>query len=158
MDPDWLASLFGPGAMNTSPLIGGTMGPTSYNTPNFLPWLNPGAGGSPTPPLVSSAAPNAPTDSGAENAPAPPPVPPVATAPPVATTAIPPGLQNKATPDSALLALLRGISAPAAPVAQKIDSPRLPTTHAIQAGQLANLLASLGIGPSQLPKLGGRIG
>lgn len=152
MDPSWLASLFGPGAMNNSPLVGGTMGPPGYDTPNYLPWLNPGSGGSPTPPLIPSAAPNAPTNSGAENPPQAP------TLPPTAAVAVPPGLQNKATPDSALLASLRGVQAPPAPVAQKVDTPRLPTLHAIPAPQLANLLASLGIGPSQLPKLGGRIG
>jgi hypothetical protein len=43
---------------------------------------------------------------------------------------------------------------PDAPVAQKVSTPHAPQVAKIQAGNLADLLASLGIGPQQaLPGL-----
>jgi hypothetical protein len=178
MDPEWLASLFGPGALNTSQFTGGTypLSPTfddRYN--NLLPFATPtvGVGGQgPTPPIVPSAAPTAPNTAEVPQPPVPPPLappapmmpaPPQAVGPPAmppavaaAPTAVPPGLMNKAEADpDKILAALRGIQAPPAPVAQHIVTPHPPVTHAIQAQHIGNLLASLGIGPAQLPRLGG---
>lgn len=54
----------------------------------------------------------------------------------------------------ALLKTLRGVQMPAPPVPQKVSTPHAPTLAKIQGGGLADLLASLGIGPQQaLPGL-----
>lgn len=54
----------------------------------------------------------------------------------------------------ALLKTLRGVQAPAAPTPQKVSTPHAPQIAKIQGGALADLLASLGIGPQQaLPGL-----
>lgn len=54
----------------------------------------------------------------------------------------------------ALLKTLRGVQMPAAPTPQKVSTPHAPQLGKIQAGGLADLLASLGIGPQQaLPGL-----
>ena len=66
-------------------------------------------------------------------------------------------LPTGARPDpNALANALRGVQAPAPPVAQKIATPHAPALAKIQGNQLASLLASLGVAP-QLPKLGGRV-
>jgi len=55
---------------------------------------------------------------------------------------------------NALLNTLKGVKMPDAPVAQKVSTPHAPQVAKIQAGNLADLLASLGIGPQQaLPGL-----
>lgn len=173
MDPEWLASLFGPGAMDTSQLTGGAYPPSPsfddrFN--NLLPFATPtvGVGGQgPTPPVVPSASPSAPSGSDVPQPPTPPTPPPMPAPPPTlgppamppavgAAPAAPPGLMNKAESDpNRILAALRGIQAPAAPTYQKITTPHPPVTHAIQAQHIGNLLASLGIGPAALPRLGG---
>lgn len=67
-----------------------------------------------------------------------------------------PGAGGAAKPGGgdALLKTLRGVQAPAAPVPQKVSTPHAPQVAKIQGGALADLLASLGIGPQQaLPGL-----
>ena len=151
MDPTWLASLFGPGALNTSQLTGGTLPPTfedRYN--NQLPFATPTTGFQVPPMPVPSAAPAAPSGAPVENPPAMPP----AIGPAPSQMA---GLVNQAGADpNRILATLRGIQAPAAPVPQHITTPHPPATHAINPGNLAQLFASLGISPSQLPQLSGK--
>lgn len=61
-----------------------------------------------------------------------------------------------ASGNNALIGALRGVSAPAAPVAQKIATPHAPVQRPIQGGELVNMLAALGMGPRdvfQLPKI-----
>lgn len=54
--------------------------------------------------------------------------------------------------DNSLLASLRGVKVPPAPAQQKVSTPGLPAIRPIQGGGLAELLASLGVGPAQVVK------
>lgn len=47
---------------------------------------------------------------------------------------------------------LRGIQAPAAPQVQRIQSPNAQPLRPVQASQVAALLASMGVSPSQLAR------
>jgi hypothetical protein len=49
----------------------------------------------------------------------------------------------------ALLKALRGVQAPAAPVAQKVSTPSLPPLRPIQGGGYLDMLLSLGLGQQQ---------
>lgn len=64
--------------------------------------------------------------------------------------------QTKPASIDRLLQTLRGVQAPAPPQAQHITTPRPAATHPVQGGykDLATLMASLGISPQQLPRLG----
>ena len=55
------------------------------------------------------------------------------------------------TSEDRILKALRGVSAPPAPIAQKVDTPKAPVPHPMQ---IANMLALLGIPPTALPRLG----
>ena len=68
---------------------------------------------------------------------------------PTAPAAAPAAAPEK--PEDRILKALRGVSAPPAPVAQKVDTPKTPVPHPIQ---IANMLALLGIPPTALPRLG----
>lgn len=50
---------------------------------------------------------------------------------------------------SAMLSALKGVVAPAAPQAQKVSTPHAPAMAKLAGGNVAELLAALGIGPQQ---------
>lgn len=50
---------------------------------------------------------------------------------------------------SKIAAALKGVVAPQAPQAQKVGTPHAPTLGKLQGGNVAELLAQLGIGPQQ---------
>ena len=150
MDPDtsWLASLFGQGALDSPQLSGGAYGYQPPPAPNLLPFVQPG--NPQTPPMpVPSVAPTAPSGAPVENPPAMPPA--VAPAAPTGMA----GLMNQATPDqNKIMAAIRGLKAPEAPVAQKVATPHIYAPHPIQVQPLLHTLMALGITPTQLPQLG----
>lgn len=51
---------------------------------------------------------------------------------------------------SNILNSLRGVTAPAAPVAQKVGTPHAPQLRPIQGGELVNMLAAMGMGPRDI--------
>jgi hypothetical protein len=57
--------------------------------------------------------------------------------------------QSAVNDPSRLLNSLKGVVAPPPPVAQKVGTPHAPTMAKLQGGNVAELLASLGIGPQQ---------
>lgn len=146
MDPETLAMLFNPSL--TGPMSGG-YAPYAQPTPTIFPWL--GNSGAQQPPTQEPSG----TPEGPSGAPLSEPQNiqrPMSIAPPApGPSATPDALAARAqgTTDSAnrLLATLRGVQAPAAPVAQKVGTPHPPQMRPIQGGGLVNLLASLGIGP-----------
>lgn len=140
MDPTWLASLFGPNALNSAALSGGNLGPPGADTMNnVLPFVAPPGTPQAAPPLVPSGAPMA---LGA------------AVNPPAMPLAV--GPKPEAKQEDRLLEALRGIKAPEPPAYQKVATPHPPPTPTqVHPSQLINLLSSLGISPAMLPRLGG---
>lgn len=51
---------------------------------------------------------------------------------------------------SNILNSLRGVTAPAAPTAQKVSTPHAPQVRPIQGGELVNMLAAMGMGPRDI--------
>lgn len=132
MDPELLALLFGspppttavpptlmPGA---TPIIPPTMMPQMMSSPVSL-----GESLDPTVPLPRSRPPEAPGGT-------------------YAAQAVP---GSAGGDPSKMLATLKGVVTPPAPVAQKVSTPHAPPMAKLQGGGVAELLASLGIGPQQ---------
>lgn len=73
----------------------------------------------------------------------------------MATDMAPPSPAPPPTPaasvgGNSILNSLRGVTAPAAPQAQKVGTPHTPQLRPIQGGELVNMLAAMGLGPRDI--------